>query len=276
MNPKIKEFATLISSPELCESLRYGQYLVKKDGKFCHIFNINFTITKRLAANYGQQPFAFHIVDNNGIIKQYYEKLNTSQPIRKTNDYVLREESRIEFAIIDFETEPYSTLLSLNEQFADMSDEALTRARESVGWTAIRIRKDVYKGICCQPEALKPLGYYRYECEETFFFSWAIFTEDSGLPVKIWIDEGFAYLKYKHPLWLYFRNGYNEDAELDPIVIGCNPYRPYDTPLQITNEDFGTLLDFVCKFQHELLQVANMKYDINDFIENLGNVKYVN
>lgn len=276
MNPKIKEFATLISSPKLCESLRYGQYLVKEDGKFCHIFNINFTITKRLAANYGQQPFAFHKVDNNGIIKQYYEKLNTSQPIRKTNDYVLREESRIEFAIIDFETEPYSTLLSLNEQFADMSDEALTRARESVGWTAIRIRKDVYKGICCQPEALKPLEYYRYECEETFFFSWAIFTEDSGLPVKIWIDEGFAYLKYKHPLWLYFRNGYNEDAELDPIVIGCNPYRPYDTPLQITNEDFGILLDFVCKFQHELLQVANMKYDINDFIENLGNVKDVN
>lgn len=276
MNPIIKEFATLISSPKLCESLRYGQYLVKEDGKFCHIFNINFTITKRLAANYGQQPFAFHKVDNNGIIKRYYEKLNTSQPIRKTNDYVLREESRIEFAIIDFETEPYSTLLSLNEQFADMSDEALTRARESVGWTAIRIRKDVYKGICCQPEALKPLEYYRYECEETFYFSWAIFTEDSGLPVKIWIDEGFAYLKYKHPLWLYFRNGYNEDAELDPIVIGCNPYRPYDTPLQISNEDFGTLLDFVCKFQHELLQVANMKYDINDFIENLGNVKDVN
>lgn len=276
MNPKIKEFATLISSPKLCESLRYGQYLVKEDGKFCHIFNINFTLTKRLAANYGQQPFAFHKVDNDCIIKQYYEKQNPSQPIRKTNDYVLREESRIEFAIIDFETEPYSTLLSLNEQFADMSDEALTRARESVGWTAIRIRKDVYKGICCQPEALKPLEYYRYECEETFYFSWAIFTEDSGLPVKIWIDEGFAYLKYKHPLWLYFRNGYNEDAELDPIVIGCNPYRPYDTPLQITNEDFGTLLDFVCKFQHELLQVANMKYDINDFIENLGNVKDVN
>lgn len=276
MNPKIKESATLISSCKLCESLRYGHYLVKEDGKFCHIFNINFTLAKRLAANYGQQPFAFHKVDNNGIIKQYYEKQNPSQPIRKTNDYVLREESRIEFAIIDFETEPCSTLLSLNEQFADMSDEALTRARESVGWAAIRIRKDVYKGICCQPEALKPLEYYRYECEETFYFSWAISTEESGLPVKIWIDEGFAYLKYKHPLWLYFRNGYNEDAELDPIVIGCNPYRPYDTPLQITNEDFGTLLDFVCKFQHELLQVANMKYDINDFIENLGNVKDVN
>lgn len=292
MELKIKELAILHSTPVLRATLKYGHYLWIEKEEQCYVFNIKFEAAKRLAARYGQQPFVFVQCDGDNIVGKYYEKLNHKQPIRKTNDYALREETR---CVIRFEADyfandiylaltwnecpyifPSYTYLNLNEQLANVPDEAIAYARDAVGWAAIRIRKDVYKGICCQPEALKPLEYYRYECEETFFFSWAISTEESGLPVKIWIDEGFAYLKYKHPLWLYFRNGYNEDAELDPIVIGCNPYRPYDTPLQIINEDFGTLLDFVCKFQHEMLQVANMKYDINDFIENLGNVKDVN
>lgn len=265
MNHKIKEFATLISSPKLCESLRYGQYLVKEDGKFCHIFNINFTLAKRLAANYGQQPFAFHKVDNNGIIKQYYEKQNPSQPIRKTNDYVLREESRIEFAIIDFETEPYSTLLSLNEQFADMSDKALTRARESVGWTAIRIRKDVYKGICCQPEALKPLEYYRYECEETFFFSWAISTE-----------ERFKHLE--HPLWIYFKNGYEDRSnEWLPLVVSKRPYLAFPRKrVKITTDDFEKIVEFVSRYSNESRAVADNEKELTiiDFMQIVGGNLY--
>ena len=285
MDLKIKELAILHSTPALRETLNYGHYLWMEKEEQCYVFNVMFEVAKRLAVRYGQQPFVFVQCDVESIFSKYYEKLNPKQSISKTNDYALREESRSVirseadyfandiYLALTWNESPYIfpsyTYLNINDQLANVSDEAIAYARNAVGWAAIRIRKDVYRGVCCQPEALKPLEYYRYECEETVFFSWAISTEESGLPVRIWIDEGFAYLKYKHPLWLYFRNGYNEDDELEPIVIGCNPYRPYDTSMQITNEDYGKLLAFVRRFQHELLQVANMKYDINDFIENL-------
>lgn len=42
---------------------------------------------------------------------------------------------------------------------------------------------------------------------------------NTGLDVDVFVDDGGAYKRYGHPLWVYVRNGYSNDDPVFPIVV---------------------------------------------------------
>ena len=89
----------------------------------------------------------------------------------------------------------------------------------------------------------------------------------SGLNVDLFVDDGGAYLRHEHPLWVYFRNGYSRGDNVLPISVdGGNPQilvAQYE--LKISVEDFDSIVCFV-KTNAELLtalvyrQLSHMEF----------------
>lgn len=185
MKTKIREFAILSPSQALSDMLRRGHFLFTVKGDRCNIFNINFATAKQLAARYGQRPFIFVKMDEPLLIGQRWQKIRQNQPISRQNDYhVVGEETHIidEYGydnyLLLYEKFnckfPLDDLYILHKQFEKIGDNLLTLARERVGIGGLRTRQEVYRDINFNYEGLMPLGYYRYLCEETFFFSWVL------------------------------------------------------------------------------------------------------
>lgn len=103
--------------------------------------------------------------------------------------------------------------------------------------------------------------YYITDEEESYFYD-LIKTNVSNLPVDILIDTDKAYKRHGHPLWLYFKNGTENDYEWIPIVINDHPYMPYHVKLKIRRKEYNALLKFITTYRKTLKEIANKEEDI--------------
>ncbi len=83
---------------------------------------------------------------------------------------------------------------------------------------------------------------------------------ETGCGIDIFVDDGGMFLKYDHPMWLYFRNGRNGDGypfEVLPISVSENPQilSAYYT-LHITEDELYYVKEFIKKNLQFLIEVA--------------------
>lgn len=86
-------------------------------------------------------------------------------------------------------------------------------------------------------------------------------------PVDVMLDESRCYIRYKHPLWLYFKNGYLSDSDWSPLIITENKcYVPlHNFELKIAPIHFLQLCDFAKKFSKLIKGLADKEIDYEDF-----------
>ena len=95
----------------------------------------------------------------------------------------------------------------------------------------------------------------------------------TGLPVTILLDQGAYVRDLKHPLWLYFRNSYDENENnFLPITISKSPkiIAFADDKINIFRNDLLKIYRFIAKYQKAIQDVAYDRIDIDDFNTNLS------
>ena len=89
-------------------------------------------------------------------------------------------------------------------------------------------------------------------------------TQSTGLPVEIFVDDGDAYLRNKHPLWVYVRDGYGDEHEYVRVRLYPQP-AVLDTPQRVPPADLQRVLQFVSRHAGALQRLANGDIDHNEF-----------
>ena len=108
--------------------------------------------------------------------------------------------------------------------------------------------------------------YYIRKQKEYSLFDY-ILTSESNLPVDLMVDlHGISEFN-KHPLWLYFSNGYSDKAKFVPILIDRHPEMPYPVKLKISQKDYNKIIDFIKVCYKELIEVSEEKFDIYELLD---------
>lgn len=102
-----------------------------------------------------------------------------------------------------------------------------------------------------------------YPIEELFDCVW-IKRGKFGFPVDVKIDTGRAYEYLGLPPAMFFRNGYGEQNEFLPILIGPDPNRRHPEALNITQRDYYRMENFVARNWKKLMRIANEELDVFD------------
>lgn len=124
-------------------------------------------------------------------------------------------------------------------------------------------------------ESNKWRGYYDYtsyqsEDEDEIMEYSLLKPKFSGLNVDLYIDDGGAYIRHEHPLWLYFRNGYTKNDNVLPISINETPEVLVDNyKLCISKNDFESIISFIKLNVELLISFANDEIGHKDFFENI-------
>ncbi|MBR4046138.1 MAG: hypothetical protein IKK05_04465 [Alistipes sp.] len=122
---------------------------------------------------------------------------------------------------------------------------------------------------------LKERTLYYYKTDEingsTF---WLLSPERTGLPVYIHIDNWERFKHLEHPLWIYFKNGYEDrNNEWLPLVVSKRPYLAFPRKrVKITTDDFEKIVEFVSRYSNELRAVADNEKELTiiDFMQIVG------
>ena len=87
--------------------------------------------------------------------------------------------------------------------------------------------------------------YRKENYDDSFEYNYFM-PRHTGLDVEIALDSYESYKHFNHPLWLYFRNGYDRNNILLPLSISGNPtilVKGYK--LNISNKSLRQLKSFV-------------------------------
>lgn len=94
--------------------------------------------------------------------------------------------------------------------------------------------------------------------------------EKSGLNVDIYIDDCSSYIRYNHPLWLYFCDGYSHNDNLIPISVSENPSILIDNcEINISSIDYESIRCFIRQNLQLLRSIANEDIDSVKFSKQL-------
>lgn len=93
----------------------------------------------------------------------------------------------------------------------------------------------------------------------------------TGLKVDLFADDGGSYLRHKHKLLLFVRNGYNKTVEeFIPISISDDPKILDDTiDLMISEEDIFDIQDFIVSNFKDLKALADREISQTEFVERI-------
>lgn len=91
------------------------------------------------------------------------------------------------------------------------------------------------------------------------------------LDIDIALDDDMSYIYREHPLWLYFRNGYNNENDWIPLVISeTECYIPLqDMQLNITAYDYAQLCMYGKTFYKFIKRLADKEIDISYYISSV-------
>ena len=95
-------------------------------------------------------------------------------------------------------------------------------------------------------------------------------TQLTRLPVEIFVDDGGAYQRNEHDLWVYVRDGYGDEHQYARILVSAQP-TALDTPQRVTPTDLQSVLQFVKRHAVTLQRLANGEIDHNEFYHLLEN-----
>lgn len=96
---------------------------------------------------------------------------------------------------------------------------------------------------------------------------------NTGLDVDVFVDDGGAYKRYGHPLWVYVRNGYSNDDPVFPIVVSKRPSKPRKK-LNIRKIDLKAVLIFISQNASLLEMFANEEIEHEVFYNKCKPVIY--
>lgn len=95
----------------------------------------------------------------------------------------------------------------------------------------------------------------------------------TGITTDIYVDDGGAYKRYEHPLWVYVQNGYSEDSPYFPVVVSEKPELP-STKLNISSSDAEAILTFISINAKLLTDFANENIEHEAFYNSIKPVIY--
>lgn len=97
---------------------------------------------------------------------------------------------------------------------------------------------------------------------------------DSGLPLKLWIDEGGAYKKSGHHMRFKIENPKGESNTSNWLPI-CLPdiYVKYPDKVKISNKDLSSVLQFAEANKDLLCDVTSQKISFSDFLSKIWTFK---
>ncbi len=95
--------------------------------------------------------------------------------------------------------------------------------------------------------------------------------------VDIKLDNCQSYQKRGHPLWIYFRNSYNEsEEEWIPLTVDRKPIIPFpDLKLKISQNHFKEVSDFVSYYSDLLRELADIDMNFNGFIRSADDLSKI-
>jgi hypothetical protein len=96
--------------------------------------------------------------------------------------------------------------------------------------------------------------------EEGFFFNF-LWPGESGLAVPILYDVYQCYIEYNHPLWIYFRNSYdNHSGAYMAITVSDNPrVITKGRKIRISKSDLIDIINFVIRNQKLLKEISDYR-----------------
>ena len=86
----------------------------------------------------------------------------------------------------------------------------------------------------------------------------------TGLNVDIFVDDGGAYKRYGHPLWVYVRNGFTDSDPVFPIIVSRRPSAP-QIQYNLNKIDLEAALSFISQNAKLLKLFADEKIEHLDF-----------
>lgn len=110
--------------------------------------------------------------------------------------------------------------------------------------------------------------YKEYHSDEISEFIHIYTKFHPWLHVDILLDDDEQYIINKHPLWIYFRNSYNNDI-IDFIPLVITPtycYIPMDVKLNISYYDFDEVRQFCMTFYNIIKSIADCKVDSSELV----------
>lgn len=112
-------------------------------------------------------------------------------------------------------------------------------------------------------ESIKWRGYddfksYQEKDDMEFHDFLPLRPKETGVPVEILLDDGSSYQRHEHPLFAYFKNGYNREDDYLPISVSYNPQIMVANPkLKISNEDLDKVKSFISSNKNGIEDLAN-------------------
>jgi len=109
---------------------------------------------------------------------------------------------------------------------------------------------------------------YLDEDEDELMEYLCIIPEKTGLSMKIYVDDGWAYKRHDHPIWLYIRNGYSSDAPILPVIVSdepCIPLRRFR--LEVSEQDLEMVYGFILGNYANLVRLACDRIINVDFLK---------
>ena len=107
------------------------------------------------------------------------------------------------------------------------------------------------------------LNNYKVTQDELFGYS-CISPSESGLKVRIFVDDSSSYKHYDHSLYIFFINSYDEEST-DLVPIGQYGAIGNEVEVKISQNDLEDIRRFVKLNSTNMLKLANEEIDIVDF-----------
>lgn len=107
------------------------------------------------------------------------------------------------------------------------------------------------------------LNNYKITQDELFGYS-CISPSESGLKVRIFVDDSSSYKHYDHSLYIFFINSYDEEST-DLVPIGQYGAIGNEVEVKISQNDLEDIRSFVKLNSTNILKLANEEIDIVDF-----------
>ena len=105
------------------------------------------------------------------------------------------------------------------------------------------------------------------ECEQYT----PLFPSDSGLPVSIYLDDGYAAVSSGHPTVVFVQNSYNHTdrtyKHLICLSVDDTVENVFDTELLIKSEDYIKVGEWIIAKQDLIRRLSHREIDIFGFLE---------
>lgn len=90
----------------------------------------------------------------------------------------------------------------------------------------------------------------------------------TGLNVEIFLDDGEAYKRNQHQMWVYMQNDYGCISNVYPVIVDQVEQTAFDPEhIRISQTDFQQVLEYITGNKRLIEQLADLKIGHLDYID---------